>query len=257
MWETPDFLELPVRQRKPRQTGLTHVLDKGAPTSALEAVLAGAGQFVDVLKIGWGTAYIDPHLKARVALCHTHGVISCLGGTLLEICQAQGRVAELRDWASDIGIDAVEVSNGMQMMTTTQKISLVGRFAQEFIVLAETGAKDASAPVVAEQWISEMRADLDAGASYVIAEGRESGTVGLYDTDGSLRTDLVESIAMLGTERVIFEAPRKAQQAELIKRFGPMVNIGNIALEDPIAVETLRLGLRADTAPRTNPARRR
>lgn len=257
MWDTPCFLELPARQRKPRRTGITHVLDTGVPTATLEAVLAETGHLIDIVKIGWGTAYIDPGIKSRVALCHGHGITSCLGGTLLELCEMQGRIEDLRLWAKTIGIDAVEISNGMQRMSPARKSSLVAQFAEEFIVLAETGAKDGRVPVIPQQWISEMLADLDAGASYVIAEGRESGTVGLYHADGSVRTDLLDSIAELDNGRVIFEAPRKAQQSELVRRFGADVNIGNVAISDILAVETLRLGLRADTAPQFDLSRPR
>jgi len=249
VWDCPDFLELPERDRKPRRRGLTHVLDKGMTTPALEAVLAQAGDFVDVLKIGWGIAYVDPTVKERVALCNAAGVTVSLGGTLLEVCVAQGRVDELRRWAADVGIDAVEVSDGLQAMTSARKTELVSSLATDFIVLAETGAKDGHAPVVTEEWLTEMEADLAAGARWVIAEGRESGTVGLYHDDGSVRGELVEAIAArLPVDRVIFEAPRKAQQTWFIRRFGAGVNLGNVPLDEVLPLETLRLGLRADTA---------
>jgi phosphosulfolactate synthase len=249
VWDCPDFLELPERDRKPRRRGLSHVLDKGTTTAALEALLAQAGDFMDVLKIGWGIAYVDPTVKERVALCNAAGVTVSLGGTLLEVCEAQGRVDELRRWATGIGVGAIEVSDGLQAMTPARKTELVRSLASDFTVLAETGAKDGHAPVVTEQWLTEMEADLDAGASWVIAEGRESGTVGLYHDDGSVRTELVDAIAArLPVDRVIFEAPRKSQQTWLIRRLGAGVNLGNVPLDEVLPLETLRLGLRADTA---------
>jgi phosphosulfolactate synthase len=249
VWDRPDFLELPERDRKPRRRGLSHVLDKGVTTAALEALLDQAGEFVDVLKIGWGIAYVDPTVKERVALCNAAGVTVSLGGTLLEICEAQGRVDELRRWAAGIGIGAIEVSDGLQAITPARKAELVRALATDFTVFAETGAKDGHAPVVTEQWLTEMEADLVAGASWVIAEGRESGTVGLYHDDGSVRTELVDAIAdRLPVDRVIFEAPRKSQQTWLIRRLGAGVNLGNVPLDEVLALETLRLGLRADTA---------
>lgn len=249
MWDRPAFLELPERAHKPRTTGLTHVLDKGIPPATLAATLEGCADLVDVLKIGWGIAYVDPMLKARVAICHTAGILVSLGGTLLEIAAAQHRVAELARWASENGIDAVEVSNGLGALTPAEKQELIRTLARGFIVLGETGAKRAEAPVVGERWVEEMRSDLGAGARWVIAEGRESGTVGLYRDDGSVREDLVELIAdCLPLDRVIFEAPRKGQQAWLIRRLGADVNLGNVAPDDLLALETLRLGLRADTA---------
>ncbi len=257
MWDCPDFLELPERDHKPRHRGLTHVLDKGMTTPALEAVLAQTGHLVDVLKIGWGIAYVDPTVKERVALCNAAGVTVSLGGTLLEVCAAQGRVNELRRWAAGIGIDAVEVSDGLQAMTPARKAELVRSLSAEFTVLAETGAKDGHAPVVTEHWLAEMEADLAAGATWIIAEGRESGTVGLYHEDGSVRAELIEAIAArLPLDRVIFEAPRKAQQVEFIHRFGAGVNLGNVQPDEVLPLETLRLGLRADTAV-TEPGARR
>jgi phosphosulfolactate synthase len=249
VWNCPAFLDLPDRDRKPRRRGITHLLDKGMTTAALETVLAQSGELVDVLKIGWGIAYVDPTVKERVRLCDAAGVTVCLGGTLLELCAAQGRVDELRRWATDIGIHAIEVSNGLEAMTSTQKTMLVRELAADFTVLAETGAKDGHAPVVTEHWLTEMAADLAGGAAWVIAEGRESGTVGLYRADGSVREDLVDAIAeRVPVDRVIFEAPAKAQQAWFVRRFGPGVNLGNIPSDEVLPLETLRLGLRADTA---------
>ncbi|KWX04724.1 phosphohydrolase [Carbonactinospora thermoautotrophica] len=249
MWDCPDFLALPDRAQKPRRHGITHVLDKGTTTAELEALLAQVGHLVDVLKIGWGIAYIDPTIKERVALCHAAGVTVCLGGTLLEVAVCQGREAELRRWAVEIGITAVEVSNGLRAMTAEWKTELIRSLAADFTVLAETGAKDGNAPVVTGHWLAEMEADLAAGATWVIAEGRESGTVGLYHEDGTVRADLVEAVAArLPIDRVIFEAPRKAQQAWFVRRFGADVNLGNVPLDEVIPLETLRLGLRADTA---------
>jgi phosphosulfolactate synthase len=249
MWECPDFLDLPPRARKPRASGVTHVLDKGVPLVTLASLLEGAGELVDVVKVGWGVGYVDPLLKNRVGLCHSAEVTVSLGGTLLELAVAQGRLAALRDWATAQGVDALEVSNGLGAMTQAGKTAVVRELAGELMVLAETGAKDDRVPVVPEQWAAEMAADLEAGARWVIAEGRESGTVGLYHADGSVREELVELLAgRLPLDRVIFEAPRKAQQAWFVRHLGPDVNLGNVPVDEVLALETLRLGLRADTA---------
>ena len=249
MWECPDFLELPPRARKPRASGVTHVLDKGVPPVTLASMLEGAGELVDVIKVGWGIAYVDPLFKNRVGLCHSAEVTVSLGGTLLELAAAQGQLDALCHWAAEQGVDALEVSNGLGAMTQPRKAALVRVLAGEWTVLAETGAKDGQVPVVPEDWVAEMAADLEAGARWVIAEGRESGTVGLYDPDGAVREDLVELIAeRLPLERVIFEAPRKAQQAWFVRNLGPDVNLGNVPVDEVLALETLRLGLRADTA---------
>lgn len=249
MWDCPGFLDLPVREDKPRSRGLTHSLDRGTPIADLEARLGQVGHLIDVLKIGWGIAYVDPAIKQRAALCDTAGVTLCLGGTLLEIAVAQNRLPELRRWAADIGVHAVEVSNGLECLSVADKSSLVRSLSSEFVVLAETGAKDGHSPVVAANWLAEMEADLEAGATWVIAEGRESGTVGLYDTDGGVREDLVDAIAeRIPLDRVIFEAPRKDQQAWFVRHLGFDTSLGNVAIDEVLPLETLRLGLRADTA---------
>lgn len=256
MWNSPDFLDLADRAGKPRERGLTHVLDKGATITTLDALLVQTGHLVDIIKIGWGIAYIDPVVKERVALCHAAGVMVSLGGTLLEVAVAQDRFTELRRWAADIGVDALEVSNGLGALTPQRKAALIHELSDEFVVLAETGLKSGTTPVAADAWLAEMEADLAAGARWLIAEGRESGTVGLYETDGSVRAALVEAIvAHLPVERIIFEAPRTAQQSWMVRHLGAEVSLGNIPLEEVLPLETLRLGLRADTAqlPDCNP----
>lgn len=219
------------------------------PPPILEAILAQAANLIDILKIGWGIAYVDRTVRDRVALCRNAGVLACLGGTLLEVAVAQGQLSQFRRWASAIGIGAVEVSNGLGGLSLDAKAGLVRKLSGDFVVLAEAGAKDRRVPVVAARWIDEMEADLASGATWVVAEGRESGTVGLYRGDGAPRESLLERIeARLPVDRVIFEAPQKAQQAWFVHRFGARVNLGNVQPDDVLPLETLRLGLRADTA---------
>lgn len=249
VWDRATFLDLPEREHKPRASGLTHVLDKGASVREVEGQLDTVGEFVDLVKIGWGISYVDPTAKERVALYQSAGVTVCTGGTLLEIAVAGGRLGEFRRWAATIGFDAVEVSNGLSALTTDAKSALVAELSDDFIVLAEAGSKDQDDPVSAAAWVAEMTADLRAGARWVIAEGRESGTVGVYEQDGTVRGALVEQlVAGVPGDRIIFEAPRKAQQAWFVNRYGAGVNLGNIPLDEVLPLETLRLGLRADTA---------
>lgn len=244
----PGFLDLPERPAKPRTNGLTHVLDKGVPALSAEGLLAAAGEFIDIWKVGWGTAYVDRSLPAKLALLAQNDVTACLGGTLLEISWMQGRTAELFEWAGEIGCPAVEVSRGTAPMSATDKLELIKAAAEHFIVYAEVGSKRPGDVMGADQWAAEANADLDAGAAMVVAEGRESGTVGIYDETGSVRTEIVDSlVSAVGVGSVFFEAPRKAQQAWFIRTFGPEVNLGNVALDEAVSVETLRLGLRSDT----------
>jgi phosphosulfolactate synthase len=245
---TGDFLRLPPREGKPRLAGLTHVLDKGMPLVVLESLLDLAGEYIDVLKLGWGTAYVSHPLRAKIALCRAAGVRVCPGGTLFELAHVQGRLDEYLCWAEALGFDAVEISEGTRALERRERAELVKRLARRFTVLLEVGSKDPRAPVDPDEWVAIMLDGLEGGAAYLIAEGRESGTVGLYDADGSLRGDLLEEIrSSVPADLVIFEAPRKDQQVQLIKELGTHVNLGNIAPDDVISVETLRLGLRSDT----------
>jgi phosphosulfolactate synthase len=246
--ESPTFLNLPARAVKPRSAGITHVLDKGLTPDATRDFLGQAAHLVDIVKVGWGIGYIDPTLPDRVRMCAGHGSPICLGGTLLEVAAMQDRVGQLRDWALSIGITHVEVSNGLRAMPDSRKNALVAELAADFVVLAETGAKEGNYPPTPEAWADEMARDLDAGASWVVAEGRESGTVGLYGSDHVVRDDLVKVILdSVPQDRVIFEAPTKAQQAWFVRQLGADVNIGNVEPASVLTLETLRLGLRADT----------
>jgi phosphosulfolactate synthase len=245
---TPGFLSLPPRTVKPREAGLLHVIDDGMPTAEAGQALDAAGPVIDIWKFGWGTAYIDQQLTEKLALLARHGVRACTGGTLLEIAWQQGAVAPFLDWAEAVGFPYVEVSCGTVTMTRREKSGLIAASARRFAVLAEIGRKDASAPVSARQWAADAEADLSAGAVCIITEGRESGTVGLYQPDGSVRADVAEAVvASVGAERVLFEAPRRAQQSWLIQRYGANVNLGNVRPGAALSVEALRLGLRSDT----------
>ena len=244
----PDFLRLPPRSPKPRLTGLTHVLDKGISYIELEALLESAASFIDLWKFGWGTAYLDSNVEKKVATLTRHGIRACVGGTLLEVAWLQGETQSCLAWAAEAGFPCVEVSNGVVAMPLGEKRRLIAEAADRFTVLAEVGSKDPLAPVTPSRWADEMAGDLQAGAAYVLAEGRESGTVGLYTPDGNVRGPVVDAVvSACGLWQVVFEAPRKDQQAWFICRFGAEVNLGNVLPADVVGLEALRLGLRADT----------
>ncbi len=249
MPECPTFLKLPARSAKPRSCGITHVLDTGLTPDATRAFLEQSGHLVDIVKVGWGISYIDPTMGMRVSVCAQHGCPVSLGGTLLEVAALQNRVGELRDWALSIGVTHVEVSNGLRALAESRKHALVKELSADFVVLAETGAKEGNYPPTLAEWAEEMGRDLDAGATWVVAEGRESGTVGLYNADCGIREDLVAAIVdWIPQDRVIFEAPTKSQQTWFVRQLGADVNVGNVAPASVLPLETLRLGLRADTA---------
>jgi phosphosulfolactate synthase len=246
--ECPTFLKLPARATKPRSRGITHVLDSGLTPDGTRSFLGQAGHLVDIVKVGWGIGYIDPCLPDKIGLCAEHSCAVSLGGTLLEVAAMQDRVAELRDWALRAGLTHVEVSDGLRALSASRKQALIRELAADFVVLAETGAKEGNYPPTPAEWGEEMARDLDAGASWLIAEGRESGTVGLYRADQGIREDLVEAIvAWVPQDKVIFEAPRKSQQVWFVRQFGADVNLGNVPPSAVLSLETLRLGLRADT----------
>lgn len=246
----PFRLDVPARTGKPRRTGLTHVLDKGMPVGLARDALGGCGPYVDVWKFGWGTAYVDPGVPAKLALLGEHGVLACLGGTLLEVAWAQRRVDDLFDWAAGAGFPCVEVSRGAPAAAIgrADKADLIKLASERFTVLSEVGSKSAAVRAAAAEWAEEVAADLEAGATWVLAEGRESGTVGIYDHGGGVIDEVVEAmVGAGGVERIVFEAPSKDQQAWFVRRFGPNVNLANIPPADVLGLETLRLGLRADT----------
>jgi phosphosulfolactate synthase len=244
----PDFLDLPTRATKPRGTGITHVLDRGMPLSQSADLLAMSESYVDVWKLGWGISYLDPTLPGKLELLARHGVLASPGGTLLEIAWAQGRAMEFLDWARDCGFPCVEVSAGTVAMDQAAKQELIAEAARHFIVLAEVGTKDPGARLAPAQWAQEVAGDLEAGATWVLAEGRASGTAGIYDPSGAVREDVIAAlVSVAGPELLVFEAPREQQQAWFVRRFGPDVNLANVSPADVLGLETLRLSLRADT----------
>lgn len=244
----PMFLDLPRRQAKPRTAGLSHVLDKGVSPVTAAAVLDAAGDFVDIWKIGWGTAYIDTGLSEKLEMLAANDVGACIGGTMLELAWSQGKAAECLAWAGDVGFPRVEVSRGTVAMSLAEKRELIELAAKRFLVVSEVGSKDPGDHLTPGQWALEARADRDAGAAIVVAEGRESGAVGIYEASGEVRRDVVDAlISAVGMHSALFEAPRKEQQAWFIREFGPDVNLGNIALDEAVSLETMRRGLRSDT----------
>ncbi len=242
------FLDLPERSAKPRDRGLTHVIDRGLSVAEVDGLVEVAGASVDIVKLGWGTAVVTGNLPAKLDRYRAHGIPVVLGGTLTELAIHQGRVDGLISWLRELGLGHVEVSDGTIDLDPERKLELIGRLAQEFRVFSEVGSKDAERIMAPYRWVEQIRAELAAGAWKVIAEARESGTVGIYRHDGEPRMGLIDEIAHeVDPGRLVFEAPRKEQQVFLLRRFGSEVNLGNIAPTDVLSLETLRLGLRSDT----------
>jgi phosphosulfolactate synthase len=227
------------------------VIDRGLSIADVDGLLEVAGACVDVVKLGWGTALVSANLNPKLERYAAHGIPVVLGGTLTELAIRQGRVEGLIAWLRELGLRHVEVSDGTIALDPAVKRELISRLARDFTVLAEVGSKDADFIMAPYVWVEQIERDLQAGAWKVIAEARESGTAGIYRADGEVRTGLIDEIAhAVDIERLIFEAPQRAQQVWLLKRFGTECNLGNIAPGDVLSLETLRLGLRSDTVER-------
>lgn len=226
--------------------GLTHVLDKGLGPRAWEDVLETSGLYIDVVKLGWGTAFVTANLRKKLDVLREKRVV--VGGTFFEAVWATGQLERYKRWLGELGFDHVEISDGAVEIPREQKLELIADLARDFTVLSEVGSKDSSVEFTSEEWTQWLREELDAGAWKVITEAREGASSGIFTSDGAMRTDLVEEIgSAVDLDDVIFEAPTKAAQAWFVKRFGPTVNLGNIPPEEAIPLETLRRGLRADT----------
>lgn len=239
---------LPGRTEKPRQSGLTMVLDSGLSMRQIEDMITTSKQFVDYVKLGWGTSVVTPNLREKVDSYSQAEIPVCLGGTLFELAFVQEKVKELLDWAEDFGISMIEVSDGSVEIEHQRKLDAISSIAERFTVVSEFGSKDKRYVAAPSLWVTSMIQELQAGAWKVIAEGRESGTAGLYRQSQEIRTGLVDELVIdIPQEKILWEAPLKDQQAWFIKKFGPTVNLGNISPGAVIPLETLRRGLRSDT----------
>jgi phosphosulfolactate synthase len=230
---------------------LTHVIDRGLSIAEVDGLLEVAGACVDIVKLGWGTALVSANLQPKLERYAAHGIPVVLGGTLTELAIRQGRMKGLVDWLRELGLRHVEISDGTIALDPDYKRGLIERLSAEFVVLAEVGNKDADFIMAPYVWVEQIQRDLDAGAWKVITEARESGNAGIYRADGEPRTGLIDEIAhAIDPDRLVFEAPLRPQQVWLLKRFGTECNLGNIAPDDVLSLETLRLGLRSDTVER-------
>ena len=242
------FLGVPERPGKPRSSGLTHVIDKGLNLREIEGLFDTAGSFVDIVKLGWGTGYVTNNLEKKIALYrHFETPVVC-GGTFFEAVYARDKIDEFKGWLTEYRFSHVEISDGTIEIPRDRKLELIEDFARDFSVLSEVGSKDPDVVFAPYQWVQWIKEELDAGALKVITEAREGGTAGIFRKDGDMRTGLLEEIAHeISINDLIFEAPTKSSQAWFVKNFGPNVNLGNIPPDEVIPLETLRLGLRADT----------
>jgi len=239
---------IPARSTQPREEGVTMVMDKGLSMRQAEDLIEVSGALVDLVKLGFGTSMVTPKLKEKVKLYQKAGMRVYLGGTLFEAFVARGMVKDYRKLVDQLGLDTVEVSDGSINMPAKEKCKYITDLAKHYLVLSEVGSKESGILISPAKWVNMMRTELDAGSWKVIAEARESGTVGIYRPSGHAHTALVNRIlAKVASKDILWEAPQKPQQVWFIKQLGANVNLGNIAPDEVIALETLRIGLRGDT----------
>jgi phosphosulfolactate synthase len=244
-----DLLDLPDRSAKPRQQGITHLLDRGLAVTEIDSLIEVAGDYIDIVKLGWGTAIATGNLEAKLERYRHHGIPVVLGGTLTELAIAQGRLDRMVVWLHELGLEHIEVSDGTITIEHERKLETIETLAKEFTVLSEVGSKDNTRVMAPFRWVEQIERELEAGAWKVIAEGRESGTVGIFRHDGEVRMGLIDEIAhAVDPEKILFETPNTHQQVWFVRRFGPDVNLGNISPDEVLSLETIRVGLRSDTA---------
>jgi len=224
------------------------VMDKGLSLKEAEHFIESSAPFTDLVKLGFGTALITQKLKDKVALYRSAGLKPYFGGTLFEMFFVRGRYDDYKKFIASCQLDTVEVSDGSIRMEHTEKLDCIKDLAKDFRVLSEVGSKVKGADLPNEVWVKNMKTELETGAWKVIAEARESGTIGIYQSDGSANRELIDAIMTeISVDDVLWEAPNKAQQAMFIKLIGANVNLGNIAPAEVVALEALRLGMRGDT----------
>jgi len=239
---------LPERTLKPRNSGITMVMDKGLSMREAEDFMSVGSEYTDFVKLGFGTSLITPGFEKKIAIYKKAGVIPYFGGTLFEAFIIRNMFKEFIDFLDKNEIGLVEVSDGSYEFEHKRKLDYIHKLAERGTVISEVGSKKKNIVYSPEEWVAMMKAELSAGSAKVIAEARESGTIGIYNEDGSVNDEIVSGIAEhVKLENVIWEAPLKSQQAWFIKNFGANVNLGNIAPTEIIPLESLRLGLRSDT----------
>ena len=240
--------QIPERFQKPRTAGITMVMDKGLSVEEAKNFMSVSHPHVDIIKLGFGTSFVTPNLKDKLEVYRSYGLPIYFGGTLFEAFLIRNQFEDYIAICKEFGVGYMEVSDGSITIPHAEKCGYIEKLTAHGIVLSEVGSKDAAHIIPPYKWIELMRAELNAGATYVIAEAREAGNVGIYRGSGEVREGLVQEIlTQIPAEKIIWEAPQKAQQLYFIELIGCNVNLGNIAPTEVIPMETMRIGLRGDT----------
>lgn len=239
---------IPERTQHPRTNGLTMVMDKGLSLEEAKNFISAALPFVDIIKLGFGTSYVTPNLRAKIEFYQSNNIPVYFGGTLFEAYLIRNQFEDYVGMMEDYGVQHVEVSDGSIEIPHAEKCGYIEQLSKMATVYSEVGSKDATNIMPPYKWIELMRAELEAGSDYVIAEAREAGNVGIYRGSGEVRQGLVQEIlTQIPAEKIIWEAPQKAQQLYFLELLGANVNMGNIAPSEVIPLEAMRIGLRGDT----------
>ena len=243
-----ELSQIPDRHKRPRTSGITMVMDKGLSVAEAKNFLSVSYPHVDIIKLGFGTSFVTPNLEEKLEVYRSYNLPIYFGGTLFEAFLIRNQFEEYIEVCKRFGISYMEVSDGSITIPHAEKCGYIEKLAKHGVVLSEVGSKDEANIFPPYKWIELMRAELEAGASYVIAEARESGNVGLYRGSGEVRQGLVQEIlTQIAAEKIIWEAPQKGQQLYFIELLGCNVNLGNIAPTEVIPLEAMRIGLRGDT----------
>ena len=240
--------QIPERSSKPREKGLTMMMDKGLSIREAENFLETCYEHTDIVKLGFGTSILTPNIAEKIKLYKDNGMLVYPGGTLFEAFAIRNQLADYKKYLNKTGLNMLEISDGSMFMDHKLKCSYIQEFAKDFKVISEVGSKDSSVEISSENWIKWMRNELEAGSWKVIAEAREGGNVGVFDGDGGIKSELIKEITQhISDSDILWEAPNKNQQIWFIEQFGVNVNLGNISPNSVIPLECLRLGLRGDT----------
>lgn len=243
-----NLTQIPDRTQRPRTHGITMVMDKGLSIQEVHNFLSVSAPHVDIVKLGFGTSYVTPNLKEKLGVYRDHNIPIYFGGTLFEAFLIRNQFDDYVSICKDYGVSLMEVSDGSINIPHAEKCGYIEKLTKHFTVLSEVGSKDAAHIIPPYKWIELMRAELSAGSTYVIAEAREAGNVGIYRGSGEVREGLVQEIlTQIPEEKIIWEAPQKPQQLYFIELIGCNVNLGNIAPTEVIPLEAMRVGLRGDT----------
>jgi phosphosulfolactate synthase len=240
--------DIPSRSIKPRATGITMVMDKGLSVEEARNLMSVSHVYIDLVKLGFGTSFVTPNLEEKLEVYAAYGIPVYLGGTLFEAFLIRNQFHDYIAVCKHLGIRYMEVSDGSITIPHAEKCGYIEKLAAHGTVLSEVGSKDAAHIIPPYKWIELMQAELEAGAAYVIAEARESGNVGIYRSSGEVREGLVnEILTQIPGEKIIWEAPQKAQQLFFLELLSYNVNLGNISPGEVIALEAMRIGLRGDS----------